>query len=409
MRPVTKQIKSRIRDLDSIRGKLAFLENAYLDEPCYMLATGPSLGAIWNDDLKDFLSDKLVIAVKQAYDLAPEIMDFHLLNPWNYQPYDYKGQEPIILASKGDKDPETPGMEPDLLFHVPEPSNWEKRLATTFHFDKYLFSKTLNRPWGPGIVYELGFYLMIHLGVKEIITLGWDLGDVNSPTMEHFFHEESATSKKSDGVANKPRIRGFEVADIANSTPAAYYWLRSKGINLYVASDRSMVDPVVPRISIFDVDRSRWGYKTELVGNGDLSLWTDQGPAYWDLHPGPDYIRRAVDDRDGSAAAELSSGHSDRYTGLFQTVKAERFFRGAKITISMDAKADVPGGTGFVLAFMTSSRDPKPIMIRQDHPGDGQWHTLTAEAEVPSDIDVAYIKFTIMHRLITGPLKIGEV
>ena len=33
--------------------------------------------------------------------------------------------------------------------------------------------------WGPGLMYEMAIPLAMFLGCKEIITVGWDIGDIS--------------------------------------------------------------------------------------------------------------------------------------------------------------------------------------------------------------------------------------
>lgn len=269
--PETTKLISKVRGRRDVAEKLAVLRDAYKGEVCYLLTCGPSIGETFTPEVRTKLADKLVLSVKHAYDLAPEIADFHLLNSWNYKPYAYRDPKPIVLLERNEKDPACPGAEPDLLFNIPDPHTMEKRLAVTRQFDDYLFTRTLDRPWGPGIVYEMGLYLAIHLGVAELTVFGWDLGEINSPVMEHFFDREPAWKRRlrqylintgHRGLArrllkepdqetmNKPRIRPGEVEVIADSTKACYGWLKGKGVELNIVSDRSLVDPCVPRIEM---------------------------------------------------------------------------------------------------------------------------------------------------------------
>src|SRR5690606_5268941 len=129
---------------------------------------------------------------------------------------------------------ETPNSRPDLMFDVPEPSNLEKRLATTYKWDDFRFDHDLSRPWGPGVMYELVIYMWIHFGIKEVTVMGWDLGELDSKKMDHFFDQEknwrvrmreglekrgmkrladAVLAPPDKAVLNKPRIRDFEVKD----------------------------------------------------------------------------------------------------------------------------------------------------------------------------------------------------
>jgi hypothetical protein len=345
----------------------------------------------------------LIISVKQTYIESADIVDFHLLNSWNYQIYDYKEPKPIVLMERADDDPPTPGIQADLLFHIPDPRDFANRLATAFAFDKWLFTKQIHRPWGPGVLYELGIYLLVHLGVKEVITLGWDLGELNVPYMKHFFKEEPPDSSKSDGIFNKPRIRPFEVSDIAESTRALYYWLRSKGIYLYVVSNHSLVDPVVPRISIFQDPARLPKYKTQLVCNGDFSSWQNNMPSYWQTDENVDFIALTNEKTDGSPVLQLKPAPKKKHNSIFQLLKMESFFKGARLMGSVKAMSDEPGKLGFVVACLRNSRDRDPIVFQTMHPGDGDWHELKINQIIPAHLPITHLKF--MVKLGTGAEK----
>lgn len=257
MHPKTDEIRRAIRQAWRLRTKVERLRGAYAGETAYVLTCGPSINDSWSDAVATFLRDKLVVSVKQTHDLAPTICDFHILNSWNYTRYAYEGEGPIVVAERALGDPRTPGMRPDLRFRIPRPRDFSERLATSGKFGDWTFDRSLDRPWGPGVMYELVFPLLVHAGVREIVTLGWDLGELDSPTMPHFFAEEPPDSGKSDGILNKPRIRDFEVDDIARSTKPLYEWLQSLGIDLYVISDRSLVDSAVPRLDSVDAARPK--------------------------------------------------------------------------------------------------------------------------------------------------------
>lgn len=395
MHSKTKYIREKINNATSIEEKIKILEGAYEGETCYLLTCGPSFKESWNDEVRKLLADKLIISVKQTYIEAADIVDFHLLNSWNYQPYDYKEPRPIVLVERADDDPPTPGVQADLLFRIPDPRDFANRLATTFAFDQWLLTKQIHRPWGPGVVYELGIYLLVHLGVKEVITMGWDLGELNVPYMKHFFKEEQPGSSKSDGILNKPRIRPFEVTDIAESTRALYYWLRSKGIYLYVVSDRSLVDPVVPRISIFQDPTALPKYKTQLVCNGDFSAWQNNMPSYWQTNANVDLIAFSNDSPDNSPAVQLKPAKKKDSNSIFQLLKMEPFFKGARVIGSVKARSDEPDKLSFALACLRHDRDRSPDVFQTMHPGDGNWHELKINQIIPAHLPVAHLKFMV--------------
>ena len=397
MHPKTESLAKAIRSKESLMDKTNLLKGSYEGETCYLLTCGPSMNAFWNEEVRQFLSDKLVVSVKQTYDIAPEIVDFHLLNSWNYTPYEYAVPKPIVIAERADDDPETPGLDADLMFRVGDPRNFEKRLATSFHFDLWKFDATLERPWGPGIVYELGIYLMEHIGVREIVAMGWDLGELNSPRMEHFFKEAPPESAEDDGICNKPRIRNFEVRDIARSTRPLYYWLRSKGIYLYIVSDRSLVDSVVPRTGVFD-ERIPWHYETFLLDEGSFDNWNGSGQNVWVPVPSPEAARLLEPSEEGEAVVEILPGSKKRLSGIFFLHQTEEYFKGGTIDAQIDAFCSEPGKFAFVVGLMKSKNDSTPLLCIKEHLGDSQWHTLSVRCQVPPDVDIRFIKINATLR-----------
>lgn len=279
----TALIREKIKKCDGLDEKLSVLKGAYTGKTAYILTCGPSFGNYTADYLRKRLKDELVISVKQTYDTVGDIADFHLLNSWNYKKYDYAEPRPILLAEKHPVDPETPFLLPDLLFplinagsDLPLEEKLQKRLCVAQNFEDYLFEKTINRPLGPGIVYELGFYLAVHLGVSKIIIVGWDIGIPDSQIMPHFYKEgehlmlnklpanllrkgklvtlqpggKSIVRDLEDSdlkLINTPGFYDDEVEKIAASTSAIYKWLLSKGIELEIVSDRSLASDEIPR------------------------------------------------------------------------------------------------------------------------------------------------------------------
>ncbi len=389
MRSQTRELKEQLAREQPLQQKLDLLESAYEGETCYLLTCGPSVAEVWSERAASFLADKLVVAVKQTHDLAPGIVDFHLLNPWNFQPYQYGDPGPIVIAANADGDPETPGMQPDLLFRIPEPRNYARRLATTYHFDEWLFSKSLDRPWGPGIMYELGFYLAAHIGVQNIVTLGWDLGERNSNVMEHYFAEADPGSDEVDGISNKPRIRSFEVDDIAASTRALYYWLRAKGIGLSVVSDRSLVDGVVPRVGLYSDPSTHQHHRVELVANGAFEGWEGQVPSFWETRG---RVSCEVSDKGHAQLASLGPAPPGQVAQLQQQFPIDEYFRGGVVRARAQAMSRAPQSLSLYVELARHEGDAHPVRETIHHPGDSRWHSLAIDVKVPDSIPIRWAK-----------------
>ena len=119
--------------IDNIKGK-------HEGEDCYILTCGPNLKNYSKEFLKEKLKGKKVIAVKQAYEHCPEIVDYHLFNSNNFQRYDYGKDKPYVVAVSGDYEPyarkEIWGHEQYYDIFLPMRDNcvWEEALCNTFDF-----------------------------------------------------------------------------------------------------------------------------------------------------------------------------------------------------------------------------------------------------------------------------------
>jgi len=74
---------------------------------------------------------------------------------------------------------------------------------------------------------ETVFYMAIHVGVKSITTIGWDLDKHGS----HFYNE-----KDKDLMFNKGCEIPWDMELNAKAVPSIKEWITSKGINLKVLS-----------------------------------------------------------------------------------------------------------------------------------------------------------------------------
>jgi hypothetical protein len=282
MRSETNLLKEQIKCASSLTEKIELLRNAYNCDECYIISAGPSFKEIDPQVLREKLKDKLVIAVKQTYNLLKEITDFHLLNPYNYQPYEYISNEPIICYTEIEGlDYKLPLLKSDLKFTIPlSECSKEKSLSVLRNFDDYLIENAHQRPFGPGIMHELGIYLPVLLGIKRVYVIGWDLGSAKSNIIERFYNKRNTNFITSYLIDNKPNVYnkylvpilnkynyflfllGYnrvlnnpgvaknEASFIADSTWDLYKWYQEKNIDLFVISNISLLDKRIPRIQI---------------------------------------------------------------------------------------------------------------------------------------------------------------
>lgn len=159
------------------------LKNAYAGETAFILTCGPSLGEVWNDELEEFLSDKLVIAVKQAQYKSPDICDFHLYNEIRMEEYTYHPDTICLGVSRF-----MPKHAPHIHFPI-KSYDWDDSLFLTKDFKNADLETQLVRPWGIGIMYELGLFLPLFLGCTKSVTIGFDM---NKTGNYHFYDDKKS-------------------------------------------------------------------------------------------------------------------------------------------------------------------------------------------------------------------------
>ena len=219
---------------------LSTLENSKKGQDCYILACGPSLNKYDKEEFRAKLKSNLVFSIKQAYDKFKEETNFHFWNcsnmPSDYMriPYRYIDHKPdVVVASSnypiGDR--WNPDQHCDIFFQIPlveEIGGREKTLAHNKNYDDFLISKTCTkRNVGPGIMLETVFYMAIHLGVKSITTVGWDLDKHGS----HFYNEKDKETMDNVGCEIP-----WDIVLNAEAVPSIKEWLLSKEIQLNILS-----------------------------------------------------------------------------------------------------------------------------------------------------------------------------
>ena len=261
----TKELKKNIEKHELIPLRLREMENFYKDETAYIVTCGPSLNDIPKEELKEKLKDKLVIANKQAYNNLGKIVDFHILNIINYQPYTYESDETINIWEVFEQ------FHPEIILknnlpchlmlpvvgnHSPNPQRMDESQAGRLSFDDWTLDKTINRQFGPGMMYEIIFHLAVYLGVKKIVVIGWDIGDLspysgNDPNEvifhDHFYSKED--DKYGEITEAKCGMTYRELQVVIDSTEFLNKWLNSKSIKLEFVSDKSSAHKSIKRVN----------------------------------------------------------------------------------------------------------------------------------------------------------------
>lgn len=252
-------LKAQMSRTGSYRERINILKNAFAGEKAYIVACGPSVGFYDAQDLERAMSDGVVISIKQAQRILPNVTDFHLTNVVNLVPFEYSRETILIHQSDGRTDHlgalgHFMHFNSDVLVYFDQKHfSLPQQLAFTHNFDDFLFENSLLRPWGPGIMYEIAFYLAIHLGVREAQILGWDLTD----DYKHFWQSKAQDIGEHDKEAfvSFGGEYGASVEDlhsefrrVRDTTWAASQWLESRGVKMVCLSPISKMDPRIPRV-----------------------------------------------------------------------------------------------------------------------------------------------------------------
>ena len=262
MHKLTKDLKNKISQYEEIKDRLDKLKDSYKGKTCYIVSAGPSLKNYQVDELKDKLKDELVITIKQAYNILKDISDFHVLNFTNFQPYDWFSDTIVVWEVFEQYHPNMileNGFSCDLMLPVVGNHGTDivKRInesqAGTESFDDWTLDKTMNRMYGPGIMYEVVIHLALHLGVKEIRTIGWDIGDVSKFKQDDLY-EDVWQDHAYDGSDNikyaKTPMNYHEVNTVVKSVKYLSEWLKTKGIDFKIISDRNPAHKSIERIQL---------------------------------------------------------------------------------------------------------------------------------------------------------------
>ena len=236
--------------------KLSFLKDLFKGEKSCILSCGPTLTEHSQDKIKDLVSNSLTVSIKQSFNLFGEDTDFHIYNCANFKKYDYSNKAPVVIEAS--TSPYRLG-ECDLKFFIRE-RDFSKSVSATKDFDSWTFENNpLLRPYGPGIMYEVVFYTMQHLGVSEIVTIGWDNKLVDgTAAQQHFYDKQGSTLQKKDfidsnEVAENPSAVDTLEIEGSVSTDAIlpwYEWLKSKGTIMKIVSRLNPAPEQIERIEL---------------------------------------------------------------------------------------------------------------------------------------------------------------
>lgn len=288
MHPRTPDIASNVRRAEDLAAQLDALRGGYTGQPCVLLTCGPSLGAVPPERLRASLTGVLTIVVKQAIDVAGPEADFLCFNSFNVRRYAVPSPSTIRVFSQ-----EPTGRLPqhnrfDVRFLQARTSgDLSESVAARRDFADHPLVAGSPRPWGPGILYEVGLHLVEMLECSELITIGWDVANDrgnnvhfdDDVTQRSFFDAGRANAYSMTGVRrrlprpvvnvarharalgahatgktyNRVATAANEAGVVAASTGAAAKWLATTGTTLRVVSPSPHLDPSIERLEIAEL------------------------------------------------------------------------------------------------------------------------------------------------------------
>ena len=249
-------LKEQVSNSSSQSDKIDILKNSFEGEKCYIISCGPTLTDHDEDKVRHLLKDNLVIAVKQSYDLYSDLVDFHVYNCANFKKYEYSQRAPIIVEASTSPYKLGPC---DIKFFIKE-RGFDNSVAIKHNFSDWTYeNQKFLRPYGPGIMYEAVLYLAEHLGVSEVITIGWDNKLLPSTAdKQHFYDKENSGLNKEDfihsnEVAKNPAAASTLQHEASITTLAMGNWadwLNSRGTILKIVSSISDAPKSIERVEV---------------------------------------------------------------------------------------------------------------------------------------------------------------
>jgi len=243
----TKVVAQKVRSIprEDYELRASMMKNMYKGRTMYLISCGPSISEVWCPELRQFLSDKLVVGVKQAQELAPEIFDIHCFNHVRIQGYRHHPDTIVMSVYHPYWNRGTDVYFPLVHRARHNESRWQKSLMVSKNWVDGEIEVNYPRPWGPGIVLELCIYLPTFFGCSELVIFGWDM---NENDMQHFYKKDLF---KRTGKAHYNNVLR-ECRTLPGAIPSLLEWWRSRGVKrVRLCSPRSALP--IPQASVEEV------------------------------------------------------------------------------------------------------------------------------------------------------------
>lgn len=193
---VLQRIKSETHD----RGFFDASTDAFQGFDAVIISCGPSAARI-GELIPRFDPEKTIfITVKHAQELVPD-PDFVLYNSFNIKKLKRKASPHMMLYAEAEnlraRSRHGPNFNSyDVRFEVCKTpgGNTAKSIAADPNMSGLALPSNGFLTWGPGIMYELAIPLALHLGVKSVHTIGWELF-ASADANPHFYDPNPSSSR----------------------------------------------------------------------------------------------------------------------------------------------------------------------------------------------------------------------
>lgn len=263
-------LAKEIRGIFDSYDRITALKDKFKGETIYITTPGPSLLTHDREKLISKLKGKPVIALKQSYNYVKEVATIHGMSAYGYQPYEYYSNETLVhwqltamnMQYEINRIHNEWKHQADIM--VPCYSTpWvpmQKTTAFSRDFNNWLAYGEGKAIWGPGIMYETGIPLALHLGAKEIVTIGWDIGDLSKFKKEAGYklgdddwRKEHAEGLYAEGVHAGAGPDYIELKETIDCTKEMYDWFLENRIKVRILSDINPADSRFERIQLDDL------------------------------------------------------------------------------------------------------------------------------------------------------------
>lgn len=241
--------------------ELEALKNRFSGRAVLVVSAGPSASE-WRNVYEMIRGDDpVVVCVKQAFDIEGlgDICDVHFINPYNLKKYNYKKKPLVVFSDAEDAPAVFNKYDVKMLVRKKKGDSLKNTLAHKRNFDDYLIeSSGINRPWGPGIMYESVFHMLVYMGCNKIVTVGWDIANGGGDN-KHFYDKNGPVEFFDEAIRkifvklrvvpiynffrfligkkyNHAGMLQGEAEVISESVGSLNNWLASKNVELRIVS-----------------------------------------------------------------------------------------------------------------------------------------------------------------------------